>query len=94
MSKIVVCPPETESGATVYVTGFFAAQDGQVAGFGDLVGQAGSRGAQVFGRPRVLPQDGLDRARSWSAFRRSVPARVARLREPGLRPGTHRPCTG
>jgi hypothetical protein len=37
--------------------------------FAPLVGLASSRGAQLFGRARVLSGDDPDRARYWAAFR-------------------------
>ncbi|WP_250006989.1 pyridoxamine 5'-phosphate oxidase family protein [Actinoplanes sp. M2I2] len=37
--------------------------------FAPLVGLASSRGAQLFGRARVLPPDHPDRPRYWAAFR-------------------------
>ncbi|WP_250033448.1 pyridoxamine 5'-phosphate oxidase family protein [Paractinoplanes maris] len=37
--------------------------------FAPLVGLASSRGAQLFGRARVLSRDDPDRARYWAAFR-------------------------
>ncbi|SBV07813.1 hypothetical protein YW3DRAFT_03807 [Streptomyces sp. MnatMP-M77] len=37
--------------------------------FAPLVGQASSRGAQIFGRARVLSEDDPDFAHYWPAFR-------------------------